>query len=139
MFPWLLRKFGIRAATAAVHGRNGGAPLLDVGLGFSLLRDGRVPLKKKATALLLGLGALMLLNVLELPVEILIAVMLNAPGLGLGILYNAAQIVVGPVLFGSLFLVRLADPGLVASLRAERSTAAPVPPPRRVGRTLRQM
>jgi len=120
MLKWLLRALGIRALRTAVHGGSR-PPILDFGLGISLLRDRRVPVRSKATALLLGFGALMVLNVLELPVEALIAVLLNVPGIGLDVMINGIELLAGPILFGALFVIRLAPPDIVAQLRLERN------------------
>ncbi len=118
MFGWALRAAGHHAVKHAVTG--GRRPIIDIGLGLALLRDGRVPLARKAMALLMGAVAVFVMIGLELPVETMIALLLNIPGVGLDIAIDGLEAVAGPILIGSLFLIRLAPPTLVEQVRAER-------------------
>jgi hypothetical protein len=129
MLKWAFRLLGARALKTAVAGGNR-PPILDVGLGFSLLRDRRVPVTTKLMALVLGVAAVFALSALELPVELLIAALLNVPGIGLDLVVEGVEIIAGPILFGSLFLLRMAPRGLVQQLREERYglSAIGVPP-----------
>lgn len=124
MLKWAFRLLGGRALRKVVAG-NGRPPILDVGLGFTLLRDRRVRVATKLTALLLGLAVVFALSIIELPVEILIAALLNLPGVGLDFAIEGLEIIAGPILFGSLFLLRLAPRNLVQLLRDERYGFAP--------------
>ena len=126
MLRWLLRWFGFRMLRRAVVGGKR-PPLLDFGLGFALLKDRRVPLRSKGTAVLLGCVATAALIALELPVEALIALLFNVPGLGLDFAIDGLEAVAGPLLFGALLIPRLAPRGIVDRLRAERYGLPPQP------------
>lgn len=119
MLTWFIRHLGFHAVRRAATNRNG-RPLLDIGLGFALLRDRRVPIVRKLAALGLGGLVIAVLIGLELPVEGLIAALMNLPGIGLDFLVDGLEILAGPLLIGSLFLLRLAPPEVAASLREER-------------------
>jgi hypothetical protein len=119
MLKWAFRLLGVRALKTTVAGGKR-PPILDVGLGFTLLRDRRVPVATKLIALLLGIAAVFALSALELPVEMLIAALLNVPGIGLDFVIEGVEIIAGPILFGSLFLLRLAPRHIVEQLRTER-------------------
>lgn len=137
MFRWAFKLLGVRALKTAVAGGNR-PPILDVKLGFTLLRDRRVPIATKLLALMLGVAAVFALSALELPVELLIAALLNVPGVGLDFVIEGLEIIAGPILFGSLFLLRLAPQAVVQQLRDERyglaSAAAPPVHPRQPAR-----
>src|ERR1043166_8733847 len=121
MLTWFVRWLGFRAVRRSItSGR--GRPFFDIGLGFALLRDRRVPIIRKLAALGLGGLAMAALVMLELPVEGLIAALLNLPGIGLDFLVDGLEILAGPLIFGSLFLIRLTPPHIAALLRAERGT-----------------
>ncbi len=132
MLRLLFKMFGMRALKTAVAGGKR-PPMLDFGLGLALLRDRRVPIQSKLTALALGVVALVVLNTLELPVEMLIAALLNVPGIGIDLLIEGVEIIAGPLLFGALFLTRFAPREIVQQMRAERYgvytvDSAPRPP-----------
>jgi hypothetical protein len=119
MLKLLLRLLGMRALKSAVAGGKR-PPILDFGLGMKLFKDRRVPVGSKVLSLALGVIAIAVLNVLELPVEALIAAVLNLPGIGFDILLSGVEILAGPFLLGALFLMRLAPRQLVAQARQER-------------------
>jgi hypothetical protein len=123
MLVWFVRWLGFRAVGRALADRRG-RPRLDIGLGFALLRDRRVPIIQKLAALGLGITAIAVLIALELPVEGLIAALLNLPGIGLDFLVDGLEILAGPLVIGSLFLIRLAPAEIAASLREERGATA---------------
>src|SRR5438093_1549717 len=123
MLAWFVRWLGFRAVRRSItNGR--GRPLLDIGLGFALLRDRRVPIIRKLAAMGLGGMAMAALVMLELPVEGLIAALPNLPGIGLDFLIDGLEILAGPLIIGSLFLIRLAPPAIAELLRQERGTGA---------------
>ena len=117
---FILRLLGknIMHKTVAKHTQGS---LLDIKLGFALLRDRRIPLGSKLIALAIG-GALMAAFIaLELPLEAVWAIVLPGLGLGLDGMLDGAEAVAGPVVFGSLLLPFLAPRPLVMQIRAERS------------------
>ena len=119
MLKLVLRLLGMRALKSAVtSGKR--PPILDFGLGTQLLKDRRVPIRSKALSLALGVIAIAVLNILELPVEALIAAVLNLPGVGFDVLLTGVEILAGPFLVGALFLTRLAPRHIVAQARQER-------------------
>src|SRR5579871_1901518 len=101
MFRWLLRAFSLRAMRSALRNEIGGRrpPLLDFGLGFALLRDRRVAIGRKALALLLGGLIVAALIALEVPVEALVGLLLNIPGVGIDAVVDGLEVIAGPVLF----------------------------------------
>src|SRR5689334_13584892 len=92
MLRWVLKWLGFRMLKRAV-GRGKGLPMLDIGLGFSLLKDRRVPLRSKGMAQLLGGVATAALIALELPVEALVALLMNLPGVGLDFVIDGLEAV----------------------------------------------
>ena len=100
-----------------------GAPwkALDLKLGYALLRDRRVPFRSKAASLALGLGALVLVGILELPVEAILAALVPLIGLGGDLLLDGVEIIVGPLLAACLVLPYLAPSAVVAQIRRERA------------------
>src|SRR5579871_6378237 len=122
MLRWLLRAFGLRAMRSALRNEIGGRrpPLLDFGLGLALFRDRRVSIGLKALALLLGGLIVAGLVALELPVEALVGLLLNIPGIGIDAVVDGLEVIAGPLLFGALLLTRLAPAQIVERLRAER-------------------
>jgi len=120
MGSMLFKMFGMKMAKHALHGNGRRAPLIDVGLGFALLRDRRVPVAKKGLALLLGGLAIAGLIALEAPVEMLIGLLLNAPGLGMDLLVDGIEMLAGPVLIASLLLTHMAPKEIVEQVRGER-------------------
>ena len=111
------RGIGQQAFTYAAAKQMGQGKILDPALGWRLLRDGRIPFQFKVASVLLGMGLTFLIQVLELPIEGIIAAAL--PGLGLFLDGGLAgtEAVLGPLLFASLFLPHIAPKMLVAQLR----------------------
>jgi hypothetical protein len=121
----------MKMAKRALVGGRSRAPMIDIGLGWALMRDNRVPGRSKIQAL--GTGALIIaaLQVLELPIELLIAALFSVPGIGFDIAWNGIELLAGPVLVASLLLLRLAPRAIVEQVRMERGGPIPVqaPPP----------
>src|SRR5687768_5479053 len=127
MAKWLLRLIGLRMARRAFQGGRERAPMIDIGLGFALLRDARVPARAKLSAFGIGFVLLMVLQVLELPVELLIAALFNVAGIAFNIAYNGLELVAGPVVMASMLMPRMAPAHVVAQVRAERAGLIPQP------------
>jgi len=96
-------------------------PLLDVRLGFALMRDRRVPLRSKVLALLIGLGITALVEVLEIPMEGILSVLLPILGAAGDVVIGGAEIIAGPLLLAGALLPFLAPRGVVEQIRSERS------------------
>ena len=98
--------------------------LFDIRLGFALMRDGRVPLRSKAVALLLGCVITGIVEFLELPLESILAVVLPILGAGGDFLLNGAELVAGPILLANILLPFVAPRHIVDQIHAERSRGA---------------
>jgi hypothetical protein len=98
-------------------------PLVDIRLGFALMRDRRVPLRNKLIALLLGLGITSIVEFLEIPVESILAVVLPVLGGAGDFILDGAELVVGPLLLANALLPFLTPRHVVDQLRAERAGA----------------
>ena len=83
---------------------------MDVRLGYRLLKDNRVPLRAKLAALGIGATCIAALEVLELPLEAVLAAILPLGG---------AEAVFGPVLIATILLPYMVAPPLVQQIRAE--------------------
>ena len=103
-------------------------PILDMKLGFALMRDRRIPLRSKVFSLFLGLAVTGLVEFLELPVEGILSTLLPILGLAGDAVLDGAELVAGPLLLANLLLPFLAPRSLVDQIRAERAAAPPSSP-----------
>ena len=115
----LLRFIGKRAAHKAVahHAKPGG--FLDIKFGFSLLRDGRVPVVTKALAIALGAGITVAVIALEFPIEAILGLFLPFLGFGLDFIADGLEAVLLPFVFAAMLLPHLTPKQLVEYLRTE--------------------
>ena len=122
---FLLNLLGGRIVHKVVDKRIEGSPL-DVKVGFRMLKDRRVPLRSKALAIAAGSFLIALLIAMELPIESIVSVM--AFGLIPSVLVDGLEVVIGPVLFGCLFLPLFAPRELTQGFRLNhaRATDGPV-------------
>lgn len=100
-------------------------PVLDLRLGFALMRDRRVPLRSKVLSLLLGLGITAIVEFLELPIEGVLSALLPVLGIAGDIVLDGAEMIAGPLLLANALLPFVAPRGVVDLVRAERSPGAP--------------
>jgi hypothetical protein len=103
-------------------------PLLDIKLGFALMRDGRVPLRSKAFAVLLGLAITGMVEFLELPVEGILSMLLPILGAVGDVVVDGAELLAGPLLLAGALLPFVAPRHIVTQIRSERATGAPKSP-----------
>ena len=96
--------------------------MLDVKFGFALMRDHRIPLRSKAAALVLGLAITALVELLELPVEGLLSMLLPILGIAGDVVIDGAELIAGPLLLAALLLPFLAPRDIITQIRAERAT-----------------
>jgi hypothetical protein len=101
-------------------------PLLDIKLGFALMRDGRIPLRSKALAVLLGLGITGVVEFLEIPLEGILSILLPILGAVGDVVIDGAELLAGPLLLAAALLPFVAPRHLVEQLQSER--AAPASP-----------
>jgi hypothetical protein len=99
-------------------------PILDVKLGFALMRDRRIPLRSKLVSILLGLAITGLVELLELPVEGILSALLPILGIAGDAVLDGAELVAGPLLLAHLLLPFVAPRPLVNQIRAERAAPA---------------
>ena len=95
--------------------------LLDLKLGYALMWDRRVPIGAKLLALALAIPLTALLELLELPVEGLIAALLSIFGVIGDLALDGVEIIAGPIIFSCLLLPFLAPTNVVSQVRQERS------------------
>ena len=88
---------------------------MDVRLGYRLLKDNRVPLRAKLTALGIGAACIAALEVLEA----VLAAILPLVGITGDIALGGAEAVFGPVLIATILLPYMVAPPLVQQIRAE--------------------
>ena len=121
----ILRLLGHKAMhnTVAKHTTHGG--VLDVQLGFALLRDRRVPIVSKLLALALGAGSIAAMMTLELPLESLIAVVLPLLGVMADFAVDGIEAVIGPIVVAALLIQHIAPAPVVQIIREERLTTLP--------------
>jgi len=90
-------------------------------LGYALLRDRRVPLRPKLVALGVGFAAAGLIEVLQIPLESVFALVLPLVGAAGDIAIDGAEAVIVPVLVATLLMPYLAPANIVRQLRTERA------------------
>ena len=96
-------------------------PLLDMKLGFALMRDGRIPLRSKLLAFLLGFAVTGVVEFLELPIESVLSMLLPLIGIAGDVVLDGAELVAGPLLLANLLLPFVAPRDLVNRVLSERS------------------
>jgi hypothetical protein len=90
-------------------------------LGYALLRDRRVSIRAKLIALGIGAATIGAIELLQLPVEGVIAALLPFVGVAGDLALDGAEAVIGPVLIATLLLPHLAPAEIVQQIRAERA------------------
>lgn len=111
------RRFVRQTVASAAPKVSGGA--IDPKFGLRLLRDNRVPIKSKITALALGLGALFLLEILELPLQVVMSLLLPLVGVAADFAMDGIELLTVPMLVASLTLQWIAPREIVEQIRAE--------------------
>lgn len=120
MRRFLLRLLGRRVGDRIVARHATGGGILDVRFGLSLFRDPRVPVRSKLAAVALGALVTVLLQPLEVPFEVVWAVLAPPVGLVSLLLFNGLEALVGPIILGALLVRRFTPPALLHRIRAER-------------------
>lgn len=128
MSKWLTGKLtGLRFGSAGTLPRRSPradwkAPALDAALGFTLLRDGRLPAACRARALAVGAA---------IPAGVIVAAaiasrLLGAPGRGVSLAADAAIWAAGTVLCAALLVMRFAPKTAVTRARCEQFAVIPL-------------
>jgi hypothetical protein len=97
---------------------------MNMTLGYALLRDRRVPIRAKLIALGIGAAGVGAIELLQLPVEGVVAALLPLMGAAGDLALDGAEAVIGPVLIAALLLPHLAPADLVQQIRAETERMA---------------
>jgi hypothetical protein len=97
---------------------------MKLALGYALLRDRRVPIRTKLIALGLGAAGMGAIELLQLPVEGLVAALVPFVGAAGDLALDGAEAVLGPILIATLLMPHLAPADLVRQIRAETERMA---------------
>jgi hypothetical protein len=88
-------------------------------LGYALLRDRRVPIRTKLIALGIGAAGVGAIELLQLPVEGVLAALLPFIGAAGDLALDGAEGVIGPILIATFLLPYLAPAHIVRQISAE--------------------
>ena len=97
---------------------------MNMTLGYTLLRDRRVPIRTKLIALGIGAAGVGAIELLQLPIEGVVAALLPFIGAAGDLALDGAEAIIGPVLIATLVLPHIAPPALVRQIRAEAERMA---------------
>ena len=95
---------------------------MNIGLGYRLLRDHRVPIRTKLMALGIGAACIGALELLQLP--LVLAGILPVIGITGDIAFDGAEAVVGPVIIATMLLPYLVPPLLVRRIARKANEPA---------------
>src|ERR1700693_2675308 len=94
---------------------------MNMQLGYAPLRDRRVSIRAQLIALGIGAAAVGAIELLQLPVEGVVAALLPFIGAAGDLALDGAEAVIGPVLIATLVLPHIAPADIVRQIRAERA------------------
>lgn len=97
---------------------------MDIQLGYRLLRDHRVPARPKLIALAIGAAIVGFIELLQLPLESIFALILPVVGVAGDVVFDGAEGVIGTVLVATLLMPHLAPATIVQQIRAERASVS---------------
>ena len=97
---------------------------MNMTIGYALLRDRRVPIRTKLIALGIGAAGVGAIELLQLPVEGVVAALLPLLGAAGDLALDGAEAVIGPVLIATFLLPHLVPADLVQQIRAEKDRMA---------------
>ncbi|RYX86711.1 hypothetical protein EON83_00600 [bacterium] len=107
---------------------SGATRVLDWKLGLRLLRDRRVPAAAKVLSLVLGLSSLFVLEVLELPIQTALALLVPVLGLAADFAVDGIELLAVPFFVATLLLPFIAPRELVERVRREgEPQTVPIP------------
>src|ERR1700720_2274381 len=90
-------------------------------LGYALLRDRRGPIRTKLIALGIGAAGVGAIELLQLPLEGVVAALLPFIGAAGDLALDGAEAVIGSVFIATLLMPHLAPADIVRQIRAERA------------------
>lgn len=120
MLQFILRMLGGQLLQRAAT-QGGVQKAFDWRLGLHLMRDGRVPSKSKMQAILLGVLALIALEVLELPIQAAMWAFLPLIGFAADAAIDGIEFLAVPFLIATISLPFLAPRAIVDGIRQNRS------------------
>lgn len=94
---------------------------MNIQLGYTLLRDQRVPTRPKLIALAIGAAVVGFIELLQIPLESILAVILPVIGIAGDVILDGAEAAIGTVFIASLLLPYLAPATIVQQIRSERT------------------
>ena len=94
---------------------------MDIQLGYVLLRDPRVPIQPKLIALAIGAAVVGFIELLQIPLESVFALILPVIGIAGDVVFDGAEAVIGTVFVATALLPYLAPSTLVQQIRSERA------------------
>lgn len=107
------------AHLAGKHAQKAG--FLNLPLGFALLRDRRVPMGPKVRALAVGIAVTAICEMLEVPVEAIIAGLVPVLGLGIDIALDGLEFVALPLLIAAILMPKFAPERVRQEISAKRA------------------
>ncbi len=117
----ILRLLGERVLHKTVTEHTQVGKVMDIKLGFAMLKDKRVPFRSKLLSLGIGAGLIALLIGLEIPLEWFLAIVLPVIGLVADALTNAMEAIIGTLGVAALVLPHVAPKLLTMQVRNERA------------------
>ncbi|MDB5100956.1 MAG: hypothetical protein JWM80_5377 [Cyanobacteria bacterium RYN_339] len=100
--------------------RRGIARYVDVGLGMTLMRDPRVPVRSKAMAVGLSAAIMAGLIAAEIPLEAMLALLVPILGPAVDLAIDGAEEALGTLFLSTLVIQKLAPKDVVEAIRLER-------------------
>ena len=94
---------------------------MNIQLGYALLRDPRVSMQLKMMALVIGAAVVGFIELLQIPLETVFAVILPVIGVAGDVVFDGAEAVIGTVFIATLLMPYLAPATIVQQIRAERA------------------
>jgi hypothetical protein len=99
---------------------------MNMSLGCALLGDRRVPVRTKLIALGIGAAGLGAIELLQLPVEGVVAALLPFIGAAGDLALDGAEAVIGPVLIATLPVALISRPPNLCNKSARQRNARPI-------------
>jgi hypothetical protein len=99
--------------------KDAGWDVMKMTLGYALLRDRRVPIRTKLIALGIGAAGVGAIELLQLPIEGVVAALLPFIGAAGDLALDGAEALIGSVFIATLLMPHLAPADLVRQVRAE--------------------
>jgi hypothetical protein len=110
-----------KAAEHAAKNHTGEGKAIDPKFGVKLFKDRRVPVGKKVLALFLGFTTIGLAELLDFPLEVILAPVLGLLSIPLEIASEAIEYTVGVLAISATILPHISPKMLVQQIRAENT------------------